>query len=340
MTKPLVSVLIDTYNQEKYIEQAVLSAVEQDFPAPDYEIVVVDDGSTDRTPETVRKFAPRVRLLRKKNGGQASAFNAAFSELRGEIVALLDGDDWFASGKLKATVGALEREPEAYGAGHGYYEFHEHSNESKKRVPDDKQFLSLSSPQAAAAAMKGWPFLLVGALTVRRRVLERTIPISHALRFCADGPIAWAAMAMGAVIFEEPLCYYRHHEGNLHAVKDQSVRQMRRRTAMNDLMFTNIEPLMYRLGVERDALRESLFNVWNHHNREMLEKFGGKRLRAFRTEMRVFDADHDQNARYRLLKLLATGAGTLVLPPQLFYRSRKWWHQNQGRIRELAAGRH
>src|SRR5580704_17753013 len=49
MTKPILSVLIDTYNHERYIEQAVLSAIEQDFPASDYEIVVVDDGSTDRT---------------------------------------------------------------------------------------------------------------------------------------------------------------------------------------------------------------------------------------------------------------------------------------------------
>jgi len=93
--KPILSVLIDTYNHEQYIEQAVVSAVEQDFPPEDFEILVVDDGSTDRTPDIVRKFAPRVRLLRKKNGGQASAFNAAFSELRGDIVSFLDGDDWW-----------------------------------------------------------------------------------------------------------------------------------------------------------------------------------------------------------------------------------------------------
>jgi glycosyltransferase involved in cell wall biosynthesis len=92
--KPILSVLIDTYNHERYIEQAVVSAIEQDFAASEYEIIVVDDGSTDRTPEIVRKFAPRVRLLRKRNGGQASAFNAAFPELRGDVIAFLDGDDW------------------------------------------------------------------------------------------------------------------------------------------------------------------------------------------------------------------------------------------------------
>ncbi|MGB6832549.1 MAG: glycosyltransferase, partial [Candidatus Acidiferrum sp.] len=75
MTKPFVSILIDTYNHEKFIEQAIVSALEQDFPAAEREIIVVDDGSSDGTPEIVRKFEPQVRLVRKANGGQASAFN-------------------------------------------------------------------------------------------------------------------------------------------------------------------------------------------------------------------------------------------------------------------------
>ncbi len=78
MAKIFASVLIDTYNHERFIEQAIVSVLEQDFPAADREIIVVDDGSTDRTAEIVRKFEPHVRLLRKENGGQASAFNAGF----------------------------------------------------------------------------------------------------------------------------------------------------------------------------------------------------------------------------------------------------------------------
>ena len=72
MAKPFVSVLIDTYNHEKFIEQAIASVLEQNFPAPDCEILVVDDGSSDRTPELIKKFAPRVTYLPKQNGGQAS----------------------------------------------------------------------------------------------------------------------------------------------------------------------------------------------------------------------------------------------------------------------------
>src|SRR5258707_3910833 len=112
-----VSVLIDTYNHESFIEQAIVSVLEQDFPDAEREIIVVDDGSTDGTSEIVKKFEPRVRLLRKMNGGQASAFNAGIPECKGEIVAFLDGDDWWAPGKLQAGARGLCRGPSSWVGG-------------------------------------------------------------------------------------------------------------------------------------------------------------------------------------------------------------------------------
>src|ERR1700720_2365673 len=110
MSKPFVTALIDTYNHEAFIEKALDSVVQQDFPATDTEILVVDDGSTDRTPELIRKFAPRVRILRKANGGQGSAFNAAIPNIQGAIVAFLDGDDWWAPGKLTAVADVFAKD--------------------------------------------------------------------------------------------------------------------------------------------------------------------------------------------------------------------------------------
>ena len=86
MANLAVTVLIDTYNHEHFIDEAIVSAVEQDFPRAETDILVVDDGSTDRTPVIVRKFQARVRLIQKTNGGQASAFSAGIPEAGGRLL--------------------------------------------------------------------------------------------------------------------------------------------------------------------------------------------------------------------------------------------------------------
>ena len=114
-----LSVLVDTYNHERFIDQALASVLDQDFPSHQFEVIVVDDGSTDRTPEIVRRFEPRLRLLRKSNGGQASAFNAGIPECRGEVIVFLDGDDWWMPGKLRRFAEACAADPSLGMVGHG-----------------------------------------------------------------------------------------------------------------------------------------------------------------------------------------------------------------------------
>src|SRR5882762_479801 len=93
MSKPYVSVLIDTYNHEQFIEQAITSVLEQDMSMAGVEILVVDDGSQDRTPEIVRNFEPRVRLICKPNDGPATTFNIATAECISDTIAFVIGDD-------------------------------------------------------------------------------------------------------------------------------------------------------------------------------------------------------------------------------------------------------
>ena len=66
MPEPILSVVIDTYNHERYIEQAIVNVLEQGLSPSEMEVIVVDDGSTDNTSSVVQKFVPRVRYLRKK----------------------------------------------------------------------------------------------------------------------------------------------------------------------------------------------------------------------------------------------------------------------------------
>ena len=86
-----VSVLIPTYNREKQIQDALESVFLQTYT--DYEVVVVDDGSTDNTEEALKPWLDKIRYVKKENGGPASARNVGLQHIQTEFVAFLDSDD-------------------------------------------------------------------------------------------------------------------------------------------------------------------------------------------------------------------------------------------------------
>jgi glycosyltransferase involved in cell wall biosynthesis len=108
---PLVSVIIPIYNGAATIERALKSVFEQTFT--DFEIVVVDDGSTDDTPAVLARLGDRIRVIRQSNRGLPAARNAAVAVARGEILALIDHDDQWFPRKLELTVAALQNDPGA-----------------------------------------------------------------------------------------------------------------------------------------------------------------------------------------------------------------------------------
>jgi len=115
-------VLIDTYRHEKLIAKAINSVLEQDYPDSHRQVIVVNDGSTDHTAEIVRSFAPPVRLITKKNGGQASAFNTGIPECHGEVIVFLDGDDWWAQRKLQKVAEVFRADAALGMIGHAFIE--------------------------------------------------------------------------------------------------------------------------------------------------------------------------------------------------------------------------
>src|SRR5260370_10020120 len=114
MKYPFFSVQNDDYNYGEFIEESFSSAVAQDFPAEQREILVVDDGSTDDTQERLQKFGEAIRYLRKPNGGQASAFNVGFEHARGEVIPLLDADHVCPPAKLERLSETFETHSSAW----------------------------------------------------------------------------------------------------------------------------------------------------------------------------------------------------------------------------------
>ena len=111
MNTGLVSIMMPAFNAEQYIGQAIQSVTSQSYPS--WELVVVDDGSTDGTARVVEQFKDlRIKLIHQANGGEAAARNTALQHMTGEFIAFLDADDLYLPDHLKLTVGILQQHPE------------------------------------------------------------------------------------------------------------------------------------------------------------------------------------------------------------------------------------
>jgi glycosyltransferase involved in cell wall biosynthesis len=102
MSQPLVSVIVPTYNCAAYVRNAIDSVLAQSYGS--FEVVVVDDGSTDDTLDVLAGFGDRIRVFRQQNAGPAAARNRAVAQARGEYLAFLDGDDLWLPGHLAGLM--------------------------------------------------------------------------------------------------------------------------------------------------------------------------------------------------------------------------------------------
>lgn len=108
---PLVSALITSYNYGLYLREAVDSALNQTYP--NIEVIVVDDGSTDNSPEIMASYGDRIIPIYKKNGGHVSAVNAGYAASQGQILCFLDSDDVWLPQKVETVVEAFNTYPKA-----------------------------------------------------------------------------------------------------------------------------------------------------------------------------------------------------------------------------------
>jgi glycosyltransferase involved in cell wall biosynthesis len=107
--QPAVSVVIPAHDYGRYLAEAIDSAMGQSL-AP-FEIIVVDDGSTDETPEVLARYGDRIRAFRTENGGASAARNFGAAQARGEFVAFLDADDVWHKQKLELQMARFAADP-------------------------------------------------------------------------------------------------------------------------------------------------------------------------------------------------------------------------------------
>ncbi len=282
MSEPFVTVLIDTYNYGHFIEEAIESVLSQDFPMEDVEILVVDDGSTDDTAERVKKYGPRIRYFYKENGGQASAFNLGISKAHGEIVALLDADDYFLPGKLSRLASEFKSHPSV---GMVYHPLRLSQANSAELREFPMVLVSGFLPEEKAKLLAYEPYP-TSCLAFRRQALDQLLPIPEVLRLQADAYPALLIVLIAPVLaLPEALAVYRIHGRNLSIIdytsleKEAVLRRIDGDTAIMKLVAGWVTRNKHRLK-EREAgqfLRHRM--LWLEEQRFAVEPPG--RLRYF-----------------------------------------------------------
>jgi glycosyltransferase involved in cell wall biosynthesis len=102
-----VSIILPTYNRAQLICEAIDSILNQTYQ--DFQIIVVDDGSTDNTAEVLKSYIPKIRYIQQENKGPGDARNRGIEDAKGKYIAFLDSDDIWMDFKLEIQVDILER---------------------------------------------------------------------------------------------------------------------------------------------------------------------------------------------------------------------------------------
>jgi len=335
LPKSFASVLIDTYNHERFIEQAIVSVLEQDFPVSDREIIVVDDGSTDRTAEMVRKFEPRVRLLRKQNGGQASAFNAGIPECRGPIVAFLDGDDWWSSKKLTRVAQAMAADPSLGIVGHGIVNVQRDGREQSEILREGFRFQANTIEGARLFRRRG-SFLGTSRMAIRADLLRRIGPVPEAIEIQADEYLFTLAAVLAVTqILPEALSYYRLHEGNSFQLASHDPQKLRRKQKSLAILAKSLSQQLADLGIDPRVRRTVIEYTQASADQLRLGLDGGWPWETVKTEWKIYGILHpDARFSHRVFKLVIL-LGAFLTTPRGFYRVQRTLAQNElyGRVR-------
>lgn len=216
MTKralPLVSVIVPVFNEERLLPEAIASIRRQDDAR--VEIVAVDDGSTDGTPELLERLRREpgalLRIVRQDNAGPGAARNAGAHAAQGEILAFLDADDLWSAGWLRSVRTRLEAEPEALLLGHTSF----------VRIADNPgPGGGWNPPEPAGLA------IVFGAMALARTTWDAIGGVDASLRFGEDLAFLMVARERGVpvVVVPETTHFYRLHGRN--SVNGRSLKEL------------------------------------------------------------------------------------------------------------------
>ena len=206
---PLVSILINNYNYESFLADAIDSALAQSYR--NVEVVVVDDGSTDSSREVIEGYGDRIIPILKQNGGQGSAFNAGFAASRGDIICLLDADDYFSSDKAEKIVAAWAQSPDASWLFHALEDVDRQGQRLREASPLGAGSFDFRLAMQTGAKLPVLP--ATSGLCFRREVLSQALPMPERLH---DEFLRLAVILLApGILCPDVLAVHRIHGFNL-----------------------------------------------------------------------------------------------------------------------------
>ena len=179
----LVSIITPSYNQAAYLEQTLLSVLNQDHAPIEY--IVVDGASKDASVEIIKKYSDRLAYwVSEKDGGQAEAINKGFARATGEIIAWLNSDDYYLPGTVSAAVKMFEANPEVMLVYGNMLAVDEHG----------KTFNTLTYKQLTLEDLLCFQIIGQPAVFMRRSALKKTSGLDSTFHFLLDH-LLWIQLA-------------------------------------------------------------------------------------------------------------------------------------------------
>lgn len=257
-----VSIIINNYNYDRFLSEAINSALNQTYPY--IEVIVVDDGSTDNSREIIEGYGDRIIPILQPNGKQAAAFNSGFAKSQGDIIIFLDSDDYLLPHAVEKIVAVWNVELSKV-----HYRL--------MVVDTIGKSLGYSSPQGSAPLSSGevWKILLdkggyvstpTSGNALNRRVLEKLFPIPDEYKLTADDYLSFQVPFYGNVAaVEEPLGAYRIHDTNQWALATVTSARFQRFVRHDLQNFALLKQKAQALGYEipLDLEQRSIGRLWS-----------------------------------------------------------------------------
>ncbi len=277
MNKISVSVIMATYNYSCYIGEAIDSVFNSDFPSEEIEIIIIDDGSSDDTPERIKEYLDRVTYIYQENQGKAHATQRAIDLAQGQYIFNLDADDWFMPQKIRKVVDVFESDPEIVHVGHSWINRYMDSREDSMSniVGEIANRKILGTDLITYFYRKKVCFGGGSAFAARAEVLKAQ-RIPPEVDMYIDEYLILAALSHGGSSFlmDEPLYIWRIHSQNFSQAQSSRRQKFERSIKSIEAIDTHIKSLGF--NDEILSLYKLKFMIFKLFFKEDLEEKSGR----------------------------------------------------------------